>query len=74
MGLDLNNPADAAVMIRRIESAVRVICVAPGYAAGRSTAGCIRDVTRETVKGMRIPELTLAFEQRSTPPAPVAQG
>lgn len=73
-GLDLTTPADAAVMIRRIESAVRVICVAPGYAAGRSTAGCVRDLTRQTVRNLRVPELNLALEHRSAPATPAARG
>lgn len=70
-GLDLTNPADAAVMVRRIESAVRTMCVAPGFAAGRTTAGCVRDVTRDAVRNLRIPELSTAFQRRSVP---VAQG
>lgn len=73
-GLDLRNPADAAVMIQRIEAAVRPICVAPGVANRRSTAGCIREVTREAVKSLRVPELNLAFEQRSAPTSPATQG
>lgn len=73
-GLDLRNPADAAIMIQRIEAAVRPICVAPGVANHRTTAGCIREVTREAVKSLRIRELNLAFEQRSKPKSPAAQG
>ena len=68
-GLDLRNPADAAAMVRRIESAVRTMCVAPGFAAGRSTAGCIRDLTRDAVRNIRIPEVSTALQQRSSSPA-----
>jgi len=73
-GLDLGNPQDAAAMIRRIEAAVRPMCVAPGFAAGRSTAGCIRDVTKDAVRSLRIPELTTALEQRSAPAGAAGQG
>jgi UrcA family protein len=71
-GLDLRNPADAALMIQRIEAAVRPICVAPGVAHRRTTAGCIQDLTRKTVKDLRVPELTLALEHRSASAKPVA--
>ena len=62
-GLDLRNPADAAAMVRRIESGVRTLCVAPGFASGRSTAGCIRETPRETIRNLRIPEVSTAFER-----------
>jgi UrcA family protein len=68
-GLDLSKPADAAAMIRRIEAAARPMCMAPGFANRRSTAGCIHDVTRDAVRNLRIPELNTAFEQRSARPA-----
>lgn len=67
IGLDLSNPADAAVMIARLETAVRPNCVAPGFATRRSTSACIRDVVRDAVKGMQIPQLTAALETRFAP-------
>lgn len=70
-GLNLRNPADAATMIRRIESAVRTMCAAPGFASGRSTAGCVRDLTKDAVRNIRIPEVTTAFKRS---PAPAALG
>jgi UrcA family protein len=70
-GLDLADPADAAAMIRRIEAAVRPMCVAPGFANGRSTAGCVNEATRKAVKNLRVPELDTALARRSTP---VSQG
>lgn len=65
-GLDLSNPTDAAVMIARIEAAVRPICMAPGFSNRRSTAGCIKDITRDAVRNLRIPELNVALERRSS--------
>lgn len=73
-GLDLTNPADAAKMILRIEAAVRPACVAPGFASGRSTARCIREVTADAIKNLQIPALHVAFQRRSAPGATVAQG
>ena len=73
-GLDLRNPEDAVALLGRIEAAVRPVCVAPGFANGRSTAGCIRDMTRDAVRNLRIPELTFALQRRSSPSNPVAQG
>jgi UrcA family protein len=72
-GLDLRNPADAAVMIRRIEAAVRPACTSPTPLHPTTTA-CLRTLTRDAVKNLRIPELSVAFEHRSAPVAPVARG
>lgn len=69
-GLDLNNPADARLMIERLEAAVRPGCVAPGFAIRRAPAGCIRDALRDTVMKSNIPQLTAALESRS-PVAPI---
>lgn len=73
IGLDLSNPADAAVMIARLEVAVRPSCAAPGYNARRSTAGCMRDAMRQAVSRMQIPQLTAALENRSAPVITLAQ-
>ena len=73
-GLELAKPADAAAMVSRIEAAVRPICIAPGFANGRTTAGCVRDLTRDAVKNLRIPQLTLAFENRAMPASRAANG
>lgn len=70
-GLDLNNPADARMMIERLEAAVRPNCVAPGFAIRRAPAGCIRDALRDTVIKARIPQLTAALENRSPEAPPV---
>ncbi len=74
VGLDLTNPTDAAAMILRIEAAVRPACVAPGFASGRTTARCIREVTADAIKKLQIPELHTAFQRRSAPGGTVAQG
>lgn len=72
-GLDLTNPADAADMIRRMEAAVRPLCVAPGFAIKQSSAGCMRDLMRTAVAKMKIPALTVALERRSAPAITLAQ-
>jgi UrcA family protein len=73
-GLDLANPADAAAMIGRIEAAVRPMCVAPGFANGRTTAGCVRETTKAAIKSLRIPQLDFALNNRSVRGNPVALG
>lgn len=73
VGLDLSNPADAAIMIGRMEAAVRPMCVAPRAAVKRSTSGCIRDVIRDAVAKMKITALTVAFEGRPVPVITLAQ-
>lgn len=68
--LDLNHPADAAVMIARLEAAIRPICVAPGFATRRPTAACIRDAVREAVAKTKIQQLMTAFNAPAAPAAP----
>lgn len=71
-GLDLSNPQDAAVLIQRIETAVRPICIAPGVAMRTTTTGCIRKVTRQTIENLGVPEVSLAFKQGRKAPAQFA--
>lgn len=78
-GADLSNPAAADAAIRRIEAAVRPMCTEPGVSNGRTVAGCVREVTRDALKNLRIQELETAFQRGSAPtapvpPSPVSQG
>lgn len=73
-GLDLSNPADAAIMIQRIEAAVRPGCLAPNLNHHHTTGACIRKVTRKAVKTLRIPELNSALRRHFSPTGQRAQG
>jgi UrcA family protein len=73
-GLDLNNPADAAILVQRIEAAARPVCVVPDAAEPTTTRGCIRKLTRLTVKSMKVPTVTLAYEQTAKSGRRTARG
>ncbi len=69
--LDVSQPADAAILITRIESALRPFCVE--NTSYDTVSLCMRDQTHKTVRKLGIPAVKLALEQRMAPAVMLAQ-
>lgn len=68
--LDVSQPADAAILISRIEGALRPFCVV--NTSYDTVSLCMRDQTHKTVRQLGIPEVKLALEQRPAPATALA--
>lgn len=69
--LDVRQPTDAAILVTRIESALRPFCVV--NRSYDTVSLCMHDQTHKTVRQLGIPEVKLALEQRSAPAVMLAQ-